>query len=143
MENVEKLPKNLKVSSIGNSASGENLKENDLGNESGISHPSESSKSEEEKSLALDTGVSGVAGSDISNAEIPSRSQDLRKVSKTEGSSSGMCKFWRKGFCKKINTCEYSHPKVCQVFMKFGLQNYQQNGRRCNERCELLHPTVC
>ena len=53
----------------------------------------------------------------------------------------GICKYYRKGGCKRGSSCRFQHPDVCSVFMKAGLKKFNKGNRGCDEQCGRLHPT--
>lgn len=54
----------------------------------------------------------------------------------------GICRFWRRGNCKKGKDCKFQHPDQCRRFLDFGLGRYNKKGCH-DENCPKLHPRIC
>ena len=54
-----------------------------------------------------------------------------------------ICYYWRKGKCNKGASCKFDHPRICGVFMKFGLKKYRNDSNGCDTGCNRLHPFIC
>lgn len=74
---------------------------------------------------------------DAGGPSIEARAEEWQQKKKP------ICRYWKKGKCRKKNDCVYSHPPVCVQFMKNGQSRYRQNGKGCDGKCELTHPMLC
>lgn len=82
-----------------------------------------------------DTEVENLVDSDGDNV-APDKSQSNK--------SNTICHFFKNGSCKhglKGKECRFSHPKMCQKFLKHGTR--QPRGCNLGKLCKDFHPKMC
>lgn len=105
--------------------------------------------------LDQDAGTSDGGEKPETNMVVPSQDLESDEGARPSPEEDGMevkwaekkvpiCRYWKKGQCKKKSECRFPHPRICGKFMREGLSKYVRNGRGCDASCGLVHPSnIC